>query len=80
LTANIAVLHDWHAWWAGAALRAEADRLAAPGTPLPRPARFVGYLLDPVAVEFWCADSDRLHRRLRYDRHDRAWRTSRLQP
>ncbi|MER6710978.1 phenazine biosynthesis FMN-dependent oxidase PhzG [Streptomyces sp. NPDC000877] len=63
-----------------AALRAEADRLAAPGTPLPRPARFVGYLLDPVAVEFWCADSDRLHRRLRYDRHDRAWRTSRLQP
>jgi pyridoxamine 5'-phosphate oxidase len=63
-----------------AALRAEADRLAAPGTPLPRPARFVGYLLSPVTVEFWCADSDRLHRRLRYDRHDRGWRTSRLQP
>ncbi|MEV7389975.1 MULTISPECIES: phenazine biosynthesis FMN-dependent oxidase PhzG [unclassified Streptomyces] len=63
-----------------ACLRAEADRLAAPGTPLPRPARFVGYLLSPVAVEFWCADSDRLHRRLRYDRHDRGWRTSRLQP
>ncbi|MDQ0598288.1 pyridoxamine-phosphate oxidase [Streptomyces canus] len=63
-----------------AALRAEADRLAAPGTALPRPARFVGYLLAPVTVEFWCADSDRLHRRLRYDRHDRGWRTSRLQP
>ncbi|MEU6402553.1 phenazine biosynthesis FMN-dependent oxidase PhzG [Streptomyces sp. NPDC046985] len=63
-----------------AALRAEADRLAAPGTPLPRPARFVGYLLAPVAVEFWCADADRLHRRLRYDRDDRGWRTSRLQP
>lgn len=62
------------------ALRAEADRLAAPGTPLPRPARFVAYLLAPVAVEFWCADSDRLHRRLRYDRHGRGWRTSRLQP
>ncbi|WP_406119826.1 phenazine biosynthesis FMN-dependent oxidase PhzG [Streptomyces sp. NBC_00989] len=62
------------------ALRAQADRLAAPATPLPRPARFVGYLLSPVAVEFWCADSDRLHRRLRYDRHDRGWRTCRLQP
>ncbi|GGW97303.1 phenazine biosynthesis FMN-dependent oxidase PhzG [Streptomyces lomondensis] len=63
-----------------AALRAEADRLAAPGAPLPRPARFVGYLLAPVAVEFWCADSDRLHRRLRYDRHDHGWHTSHLQP
>ena len=63
-----------------AALRAEADRLALPATPLPRPARFVGYLLSPVAVEFWCADSDRLHRRLRYDRRDRGWHTSRLQP
>ncbi|WP_030940099.1 phenazine biosynthesis FMN-dependent oxidase PhzG [Streptomyces sp. NRRL S-646] len=62
------------------ALRAEADRLAAPGTPLPRPARFVGYLLAPVAVEFWAADSDRLHRRLRYDRRDRGWHSSRLQP
>ncbi|WP_323135554.1 phenazine biosynthesis FMN-dependent oxidase PhzG [Streptomyces beihaiensis] len=61
-------------------LRAQADRLAAPGIPLPRPARFVGYLLSPVAVEFWCADSDRLHRRLRYDRCDPGWRTSRLQP
>ncbi|MFF4252532.1 phenazine biosynthesis FMN-dependent oxidase PhzG [Streptomyces sp. NPDC001663] len=63
-----------------AALRAEADRLAAPGTPLPRPDRYAGYLLAPVAVEFWAADSDRLHRRLRYDRCDRGWRTSRLQP
>ncbi|MCS0604652.1 phenazine biosynthesis FMN-dependent oxidase PhzG [Streptomyces sp. LP11] len=63
-----------------AALRAEADRLAALGTALPRPDRYVGYLLGPVAVEFWSADSDRLHRRLRYDRHDGGWTTSRLQP
>jgi dihydrophenazinedicarboxylate synthase len=63
-----------------AALRAEAERLGATGTALPRPARFVGYRLRPVAVEFWSADPDRLHRRLRYDRHDDGWRTSRLQP
>jgi pyridoxamine-phosphate oxidase len=63
-----------------AALRAEAGRLAAGGTPLPRPARFVGYRLAPAAVEFWCASSDRLHRRLRYDLHGQGWRTSRLQP
>ncbi|WP_225805148.1 phenazine biosynthesis FMN-dependent oxidase PhzG [Streptomyces sp. NK15101] len=64
-----------------AALRAEAERLEAIGEPLPRPERFVGYLLVPSAVEFWAASSDRLHRRLRYDRlDDRSWRTTRLQP
>ncbi|MFI1355904.1 phenazine biosynthesis FMN-dependent oxidase PhzG [Streptomyces sp. NPDC020898] len=62
------------------ALRTEAARLAAPGTPLPRPARYVGYLLAPATVEFWSADSDRLHLRLRYDRSGPGWRTSRLQP
>ncbi|MEU9224282.1 phenazine biosynthesis FMN-dependent oxidase PhzG [Streptomyces massasporeus] len=61
-------------------LRAEAARLGATGTALPRPARFVGYLLTPVAVEFWCADSQRLHRRLRYDRQDHGWHVTRLQP
>ncbi|WP_329175130.1 phenazine biosynthesis FMN-dependent oxidase PhzG [Streptomyces sp. NBC_01477] len=63
-----------------AALRSAADRLAATGTALPRPARYVGYWLEPTDVEFWCADSDRLHRRLRYDRYDAGWRTRRLQP
>ncbi|MFK4804111.1 phenazine biosynthesis FMN-dependent oxidase PhzG [Streptomyces sp. MPA0124] len=64
-----------------AALRAHAARLEALGEPLPRPERFVGYLLVPSAVEFWAADSGRLHRRLRYDRRDdRSWGTTRLQP
>ncbi|WP_308295408.1 phenazine biosynthesis FMN-dependent oxidase PhzG [Streptomyces sp. MUM 178J] len=63
-----------------AALRAESGRLAAPGGPLPRPLRFAGYLLTPEAVEFWCAASDRLHRRLRYTDQDGHWRTERLQP
>ncbi|MFI6252294.1 phenazine biosynthesis FMN-dependent oxidase PhzG [Streptomyces sp. NPDC051016] len=63
-----------------AALRAAAARLAATGTALPRPARFTGYRLRPAEVEFWCADPDRLHRRLRYDRRDNGWHPSRLQP
>ncbi|GAA2616144.1 MULTISPECIES: phenazine biosynthesis FMN-dependent oxidase PhzG [Streptomyces] len=64
-----------------AALREAATRLEAAGTPLPRPERFVGYLLVPSAIEFWAASSDRLHRRLRYDRlADRSWSPSRLQP
>ncbi|MFD7905852.1 phenazine biosynthesis FMN-dependent oxidase PhzG [Kitasatospora sp. NPDC059722] len=64
-----------------AALRAEAERLEATGTPLPRPERFVGYLLTPAAIEFWAASSDRLHRRLRYDRQDDlSWTTTKLQP
>ena len=48
--------------------------------PLPRPDRFVGYLLEPAEVEFWSACPDRLHRRLRYDRARCGWRISRLQP
>lgn len=68
-----------------AQLRAEAGRLAAAGAPLPRPARFAGYLLTPAVVEFWCASSDRLHRRLRYERPESAngtgaWNVTRLQP
>ncbi|HEY0804664.1 MAG TPA: pyridoxine 5'-phosphate oxidase C-terminal domain-containing protein [Pseudonocardiaceae bacterium] len=47
---------------------------------LPRPARFVGYRLEPAAVEFWSASSDRLHRRLRYDRDGSGWTIVRLQP
>jgi len=64
------------------ALRSEADRLAALQAPLPRPSRFVGYRLEPREVEFWSASSDRLHRRLRYDRADEGgdWSTSQLQP
>jgi pyridoxamine 5'-phosphate oxidase len=63
-----------------AALRAEAERLSASGSPLPRPARFAGYRLEPAAVEFWSAAEDRLHRRLRYDRTPTGWHVVRLQP
>ncbi|MFI6403287.1 phenazine biosynthesis FMN-dependent oxidase PhzG [Streptomyces sp. NPDC050548] len=62
------------------ALRARARGLELTGEPQPRPEFFVGYRLRPAVVEFWSASSDRLHRRLRYDRDSLEWRTSRLQP
>ncbi|MGW3912880.1 phenazine biosynthesis FMN-dependent oxidase PhzG [Streptomyces sp. NPDC005070] len=61
-------------------LRARARELERAGEPQPRPEFFVGYRLRPDVVEFWSASSDRLHRRLRYDRDALEWRTSRLQP
>ncbi|MFS8097952.1 phenazine biosynthesis FMN-dependent oxidase PhzG [Lentzea alba] len=60
------------------ALRAKARRLGS--QPLPRPENYVGYLLEPVVVEFWANGVDRLHERLRYDRDDTGWRATRLQP
>lgn len=63
-----------------AALRAEAAELEILNRALPRPDSYVGYCLRPAVVEFWCAASDRLHRRLRYDLGPDGWQTSRLQP
>jgi dihydrophenazinedicarboxylate synthase len=63
-----------------AQLRARLHGLEAVGMPLPRPESFVWYELQPATVEFWCASSDRLHRRLRYDHDHRGWRTCQLQP
>ncbi|MEU6894893.1 phenazine biosynthesis FMN-dependent oxidase PhzG [Streptomyces sp. NPDC046557] len=63
------------------ALRERARELGRGGVTLPRPVRWLGYLLEPASVEFWQADQfDRLHRRLRYERDGRGWRTGRLQP
>lgn len=63
-----------------AALRAAADRLAADGSALPRPDRFVGCLLVPEEVEFWASSPDRLHRRLSYRRRAGTWDVTALQP
>jgi pyridoxamine 5'-phosphate oxidase len=62
------------------AMLAAAARLESLGTALPRPERFAVYRLEPSVVEFWSVSPDRLHRRLRYDRDDHGWHTSRLQP
>lgn len=61
-------------------LRARAQELGRTGLALPRPAAWMGYLLEPAMVEFWQADPDRLHQRLRYERAGLSWRTDRLQP
>ncbi|MFD5899616.1 MULTISPECIES: phenazine biosynthesis FMN-dependent oxidase PhzG [unclassified Streptomyces] len=61
-------------------LRARALELGTPQRPLPRPATFVAFRLEPASVEFWANGTDRLHERLRYDREGDTWRTSRLQP
>ncbi|MEV6398853.1 phenazine biosynthesis FMN-dependent oxidase PhzG [Streptomyces sp. NPDC051907] len=62
-----------------AELRARAQRLADAG-PQPRPASYIGLELVPDCLEFWANGEGRLHERLRYDRGDDGWRTTRLQP
>lgn len=61
------------------ALLDEARRLAEAGA-LPCPERFMAYALQPLALEFWASSSDRLHRRLRFDRAPDGWTSARLQP
>ena len=62
------------------ALREQAQQLGRAGLALPRPATWLGYLLEPASVEFWQADPDRLQQRLRYERDGPGWRAGRLQP
>jgi len=47
---------------------------------LPCPDRFTVYVLEPQAVEFWASSSNRLHRRLRFERSRMEWQSTRLQP
>lgn len=75
LSRQSAPLEDEHA------LREEARSLASQGKPLERPTRWVGYLLEPDAIEFWqSGDPDRLYQRLLYEGSPAKWRTTRLQP
>lgn len=50
------------------------------GRALPCPERFAVYVLVPCAIEFWASSSDRLHRRLRFERYAGRWQSTRLQP
>lgn len=52
------------------------------GREVPRPARWGGYLVQPLRVEFWQHDEDRFHDRLEYARPalGAPWRTRTLQP
>lgn len=61
-------------------LVARAAALASSAEPLPRPAAWYGYRLDPDVIEFWHGTVHRLHRRLRYDLIDGSWHHQRLNP
>jgi len=53
------------------------------GTPVPLPDFWGGYLIAPLAVEFWQGNADRLHDRIRYRRADPrtgTWTVERLAP
>jgi pyridoxamine 5'-phosphate oxidase len=51
------------------------------GGDVPRPDRWGGYLVAPVAYEFWQHGENRLHDRFRYRRDGvAAWLVERLAP
>lgn len=66
-----------------AELEATYERVAArypEGVEVPRPARWAGFLVVPVEVEFWQGREHRFHDRLRYRRVGASWVRERLQP
>ena len=66
--------------------RAELDRRLAEAEDrfddgeVARPPHWGGYLLRPLAIEFWQGQVARLHDRFRYSRDGEAWRIERLAP
>jgi pyridoxamine 5'-phosphate oxidase len=48
--------------------------------PVPRPAHWSGFRLEPIEIEFWVNRPFRLHDRLQFRRDGNAWRSARLFP
>jgi pyridoxamine 5'-phosphate oxidase len=61
--------------------RVEAlSELYPEGTEIPRPPHWTGYLLTPVAIEFWHDRPNRLHERRRFVRDGDSWPSTLLYP
>lgn len=60
-------------------LIAAAQKLEKMGA-LPCPDSFAVYVLEPQAIEFWSSNSNRLHKRLRFEDTQTGWESTRLQP
>jgi pyridoxamine 5'-phosphate oxidase len=58
----------------------ELERRFPDGVDLPRPLRWVGYRVVPIAMEFWQEAPDGLHHRFRYRRDGSTWEVARLAP
>lgn len=63
-----------------AEIRAEVDQLARQTNPIVRPSTWSVWTIRPDEIEFWHADPDRFHRRLRYQRDGDHYQRQRLQP
>ena len=59
---------------------ADLERRWPPGSAIPRPPHWGGYLLVPDTLEVWQGRPSRLHDRLRYRRQAEAWVVERLAP
>lgn len=51
-----------------------------PGDNIPRPPYWGGYVLQPVAMEFWQGRPGRLHDRIFYSKEGNQWKIERLAP
>lgn len=47
---------------------------------IPKPAHWGGFLVKPIAIEFWQGRANRLHDRILYSLVERAWKIERLAP
>lgn len=50
------------------------------GQDIPKPKNWGGYLIKPVAFEFWQGRRNRLHDRIQYKKEGIQWKLERLQP